>query len=165
VRNVVADEAARGLAKGQTIEVDADQQHWAHVEASLLSMLVRNLVDNAIRYSPPGAAVRVTVQNAHSANGAGSGNRGGVSVLIEDSGPGMRAPDMQRLGERFFRVMGTGQSGSGLGWSITRRIAAVVGADTVVSRSASLGGLAVKVALPADPAVDMEPPAGHQRDR
>jgi two-component system sensor histidine kinase QseC len=57
---------------------------------------------------------------------------------------------MERVGERFFRVVGSGQDGSGLGWSIMRRIAAVHGAIARVARSASLGGLSVEVRFPAE---------------
>jgi two-component system sensor histidine kinase QseC len=57
----------------------------------------------------------------------------------------MQAQDMARLGERFFRVLGHAQPGSGLGWSIAKRIADVSGAQLQVSRSDLLGGLAVTV--------------------
>ena len=68
------------------------------------------------------------------------GGAGGGSVV------GVGTPEEQaRLGERFFRVLGTGQSGSGLGWSIIQRIARLhhlqVGTDT----SSGLGGLRVTV--------------------
>jgi two-component system sensor histidine kinase QseC len=49
------------------------------------------------------------------------------------------------MGERFFRVIGSGESGSGLGWSIVRRIAAVHRAEVKIGRSTGLGGLAVEV--------------------
>jgi len=52
---------------------------------------------------------------------------------------------MARIGERFFRVVGTGQDGSGLGWSIARRIAAVHRAVMRVAKSELLGGLSVEV--------------------
>ena len=64
--------------------------------------------------------------------------------------------ELKRLGERFFRVMGTGASGSGLGWSIVRRITAVHGARASVGTSAQLGGLKVEidaVAVTAGPGV------------
>jgi two-component system sensor histidine kinase QseC len=70
-----------------------------------------------------------------------------VRLEIEDSGPGMSEVDRARLGERFFRVAGSGESGSGLGWSIARRIAAVHGASVRVDRSDALGGLLVVVAF------------------
>ena len=98
-----------------------------------------NLVDNALRYSPDGAEVRVAIVHAN----------GPLQLLVEDSGPGLSEADLARLGERFFRVLGSGQSGSGLGWSIVRRIAAAHGATVAVGRSAALGGLAVAVNWPA----------------
>jgi two-component system sensor histidine kinase QseC len=67
---------------------------------------------------------------------------------VEDSGPGLDEAQRARLGERFFRVLGSGASGSGLGWSIVRRIAAAHGARVEVARSDALGGLAVRVDWP-----------------
>ena len=94
---------------------------------------MRNLVDNAIRYSPPGARVLV-----HLTQDAAQ-----TRLSVEDSGPGLAAEDLARLGERFFRPLGTTESGSGLGWSIVRRIAAAHHMVIEVERSARLGGLAV----------------------
>ena len=71
-----------------------------------------------------------------------------VRRAVEDSGPGMTEQDAGRLGERFFRVLGSGEIGSGLGWSIVQRIAAVQGAQVRVGRSRSLGGLEVVVGWP-----------------
>jgi two-component system sensor histidine kinase QseC len=139
VRQVVADAATTALAKHQTIEVEAAQALSVGADATLLTVLVRNLVDNAIRYSPEGARVSVAIQ----------GTASGVDLTVEDSGPGMSVADMDRLGERFFRVIGTGQSGSGLGWSIVRRITTVLAAEVCVSRSASMGGLSVEVRFPS----------------
>lgn len=64
---------------------------------------------------------------------------------VEDSGLGLDAADRQRLGERFFRVTGSAESGSGLGWSIVRRIAAVHQMTIDVGRPTALGGLSVHV--------------------
>ncbi|MFG6433526.1 ATP-binding protein [Pelomonas parva] len=137
VRQVVAEAAGLALDKRQSLALEAPDSLPVHAEATLLSVLARNLVDNAIRYSPEGASVRVLVRAAP----------GGAELTVEDSGPGMSEPDIAHLGERFFRVIGSGQSGSGLGWSITRRIATVLAAQVSVSRSVSLGGLAVTVQL------------------
>jgi two-component system, OmpR family, sensor histidine kinase QseC len=57
----------------------------------------------------------------------------------------MNDEDRHRLGERFFRILGSGESGSGLGWSIVRRIAAVHQLELQVDKSEKLGGLAVRV--------------------
>jgi two-component system sensor histidine kinase QseC len=60
----------------------------------------------------------------------------------------MTDQDRAHLGERFFRVLGSEQPGSGLGWSIVKRIANVFGAQVQVSRSERLGGLAVAILWP-----------------
>lgn len=139
VRQVVAEAAPQAIAKQQTIEVQATEGCPVRGDATLLAVLVRNLVDNAIRYSPPHARVRASVAR-----------KAGHSLLtIEDSGPGMTTGDAQRLGERFFRVLGTGQGGSGLGWSVVRRIAAAQQAAVQVRPSSELGGLAVEIEFPA----------------
>jgi two-component system sensor histidine kinase QseC len=138
VRGVVAEIAPRALEKQQAIEVEAVDPCPVQGDATLVAVLVRNLVDNAVRYCPPGASVKVAV----------SRTRDRVLLSVDDDGPGVTEPDMERLGERFFRVIGSGQRGSGLGWSIVRRIAAVHKAAVRVARSQSLGGLSVVVEWP-----------------
>ena len=102
-------------------------------------MLLRNLLDNALRYSPDGASVRVLIEPVGAA----------VLLQVHDSGPGLAAPEMARLGERFFRLPGQSQPGSGLGWSIVRRIASAYQAQISVQRSPTLGGLAVHIHWPS----------------
>jgi two-component system, OmpR family, sensor histidine kinase QseC len=70
---------------------------------------------------------------------------------VQDSGPGMSEAEIAHLGERFFRVLGNEQPGSGLGWSIVRRLLDVFGAQVGIGRSAGLGGLSVTVRWPAVP--------------
>jgi two-component system sensor histidine kinase QseC len=135
---VVGELAPKALDKQQRIELAAEPDCRVRGQGTLLAVLVRNLVDNAIRYSPPGASVHVAV----------TGLGGTARLTVEDSGPGLADADLQRLGERFFRVVGSGQDGSGLGWSIVRRIAQVHRAQLSVGRSARLGGLAVAAVWP-----------------
>ena len=135
VRQVVADLAPAAMRKQQTLELDAAEGCIVGGDATLLAVLVRNLVDNAIRYSPADATLKMAV-----AKSAGS-----VVLQVDDSGPGLRDEDLKRMGERFFRVLGSAEAGSGLGWSIVRRIAAVQRAELRVFRSKLLGGLAVEV--------------------
>jgi two-component system, OmpR family, sensor histidine kinase QseC len=79
-----------------------------------------------------------------------SAGGGGGRWTVEDSGPGLSEADQARLGERFFRAGATqDQSGSGLGWSIVRRIAVAGGLHITLGRSAELGGLSVQVDWPA----------------
>jgi len=138
-RQVVAEVAPVSIGKRQNLGVDADDACPMRGDPTLLSVMVRNLVDNAVRYSPPGATVNVAV----------SSGQGAVRLSVEDGGPGMSAADIARIGERFFRVVGSGEDGSGLGWSITRRIAALHGGAVRVARSESLGGLSVEVRFSA----------------
>jgi two-component system sensor histidine kinase QseC len=141
VQRELAELVPRALDKGQTVTVDAAPGCSVGGDATLLGVLVRNLVDNAIRYSPAGASVQLSL-------GAAPGERGGPRLCVEDSGAGLAAAEQQRLGERFFRVLGSGESGSGLGWSIVRRIAAAHRARIEVGRSEQLGGLRVVVEWP-----------------
>jgi two-component system sensor histidine kinase QseC len=138
-RQAVSEAAPYALDKQQDIEVCAPKRCLVRGDATLASLLVRNLIDNAIRYSPALARVRLSVIQSQRH----------VSVNVEDSGPGMHSEDTQRLGERFFRVLGTGEAGSGLGWSMVRRVASIHEASIQVGRSAELGGLSVRIDFPA----------------
>jgi two-component system sensor histidine kinase QseC len=137
-RRTVAGLAAVALERQQVIELDAPVPCPVRGDETLLTVLVRNLVDNAIRYSPDGARVRVALRCAAA----------DVTLCVEDSGPGLDDAQRARLGERFFRVLGSGQPGSGLGWSIVRRIAAAQGVQPVIDASPSLGGLRVRLTWP-----------------
>lgn len=96
----------------------------------LLALLVRNLVDNAIRYSPPGGEVQIRLEP--------------VGLTVLDDGPGIDPALLSRVGERFYRPPGQSQSGSGLGLSIVHQIAHLHG-FTVVVKNRESGGLAVTI--------------------
>jgi two-component system sensor histidine kinase QseC len=100
-------------------------------DENLLAVMLRNLVDNAVRYSPEGAHVEIVF--------------GRDRVSVQDDGPGVSAEALPRLGDRFYRPPGQDQAGSGLGLSIVRRIAALHG---LVLRLDSRpgGGLRVELA-------------------
>lgn len=134
-QGVLAELAPKALGKHQTLEFEAPQPCFMRGNETLLAVLVRNLVDNAVRYSPPSARVTVALRQ----------EAGRVVLSVEDSGPGLAEADRGRLGERFFRMPGSPESGSGLGWSIVRRIAQVHRLDVQVEPSSQLGGLAVCV--------------------
>jgi two-component system sensor histidine kinase QseC len=133
-RQVIAELAPAALARKVEIELDAAAPALVSGHADLISILLRNLVDNAVRYSPDGATVRVAIADAR--------------VTVTDEGPGI-APDLRvKLGQRFFRILGTGQSGSGLGLSIVRRIAQIHAAELVFDEPPHGRGLRVSVTFP-----------------
>lgn len=134
---VVADLQSAAQARGQQVLLQTPGPVNIHLTEPLAQVLLRNLLDNALRYSPDGAQVQVHITAAS----AGIPAR----LCVEDGGPGLTNGEMARLGERFFRVLGTGQSGSGLGWSIVRRIARLHNLRLQVDRSPALGGLRVQV--------------------
>jgi two-component system sensor histidine kinase QseC len=135
VQRVVAELAPTAIARRQSLEFDGASHCHVAGDEMLLAALVRNLVDNAIRYSPPGASVLIKTARDNSR----------AVLSVEDSGPGLADSDRPRLGERFFRVPGTAESGSGLGWSIVQRIVDLHAAAVNVRRSMALGGLEVQV--------------------
>ena len=96
----------------------------------LLSLLVRNLLDNAVRYSPRGSVVEVTL-DTH-------------SFTVRDTGPGIAHEALARIGERFYRPPGQDQTGSGLGLSIVKRIATLHRMQ-VSLRNGQDGGFEVRI--------------------
>jgi len=123
----LAADAAASLAQpaaaaGVRIEVDP-QPTTAMGDPARLRQLVMILVDNAIRHSPTGSAVRVIVRPGSSAAGAASatgaaGAAGAVTLAVEDGGPGVRPEDRPRVFDRFWRAPGAPAGGTGLGLAI-----------------------------------------------
>lgn len=105
-------------------------------EASLRTLFA-NLLDNAVRYTPPGGTVNVAVQRTP----------GSLQVLIEDSGPGIPPQDRQRVFDRFYRREGMLEGGTGLGLAIVKAIADRHGLRVALAE-ASIGGLSVRVEFP-----------------
>jgi two-component system sensor histidine kinase TctE len=79
----------------------------------LLGEMLGNLIDNALRYTQPGGKVTVRIIRDDSE----------LHLEVEDNGPGIPAMERERIFERFYRIEGSGQQGSGLGLSIVREIA------------------------------------------
>lgn len=107
-------------------------------DAALLSALVRNLLDNAIRHAPPGSEVELSVRHAAD----------GVLLRVCDQGPGIPEAQRQRVFERFYRIDGVSGEGTGLGLSIVQRIAELHGATLRLESGQAGQGLCVEVAFP-----------------
>ena len=93
---------------------------------------MRNLIDNAIKYTP--SAGTILIQCQHQADK--------TEVVIENSGEGISEETLQRLGERFYRALGTKTQGSGLGLSICQKIMQLHHGD-IQFMASDLGGLKV----------------------
>ena len=96
-------------------------------DRAALALLVRNLADNALRYSPPGARVELRVVH----------DGGGALLQVDDAGPGIPAEDRERVFDRFYRRASGDETGSGLGLAIVRSIAERHGADSHARRFAA----------------------------
>ena len=103
----------------------------------LIFTCVRNLVDNAIRYAGQGGHVFIDVQQRHQ----------NVVMTIADDGQSLTEEILQRLGERFYRALGTKTQGSGLGLSICQKIMQLHAGEIHFSKS-GYGGLQVTLQLP-----------------
>ncbi|MCX7032564.1 MAG: ATP-binding protein [Arenimonas sp.] len=134
-----ADDArAVGSEREVTVSLDAARAAVSG-DAAALDGLVRNLLDNAVRYTPAAGQVRVQLASAD----------GEVRLVVEDSGPGIAPEARERVFERFHRELGTGVEGSGLGLSIVAQVLASHGGRIALDASPTLGGLRATVTLPA----------------
>jgi two-component system, OmpR family, sensor kinase len=107
--------------------------------AQALQTLLRNLLDNAVKYTQEGGQVDISLLVRNRA----------ACLLVEDSGPGLAETERDRVFDRFYRVQGSAASGSGLGLAIVRAIASAHGATITLDHSPRLGGLRVEVRFPA----------------
>jgi len=123
-RQVLEDLMPIAEARQLDIGVSAGKDLDACVPASETDLvtLLKNLVDNAIRYTPNGGRVDLSVCRED----------GLTSIFVDDTGPGIARDERERVFDRFYRVLGTGQSGSGLGLAIVQTIAARLGAQVIL---------------------------------
>ncbi len=111
-------------------------------DALLLRVMLANILDNAIRYTPAGGKITVRVAAGEQ-----------PLLTIEDSGPGIPPPERDRVFERFYRVSDNGESGSGLGLAIVREIARAHGARVWIEDAGLPGGTRVNVEFKNPPTV------------
>jgi two-component system OmpR family sensor kinase len=124
-----------GLGAAEPVAVQGDPE--------ALRTLLRNLVDNALRYTPEGGRVDVSVRRD-----AATADRSAV-VEVVDTGPGIPEQDRARVFDRFYRVPGTASTGSGIGLALVRAIAQRHRGRVELATGPGGVGLAVRVVLPA----------------
>ncbi|HKT95358.1 MAG TPA: ATP-binding protein [Paraburkholderia sp.] len=130
------------LAESRHIDIGVEGEQDVQVWASELDMIavVKNLVDNAIRYTPQGGRVDLSVCAA----------QGRAVLRIEDTGPGIALAERDRVFDPFYRTLGSEQPGSGLGLSIVQAISSRIGAEVRLGFSSEeqQSGLSVTVLIP-----------------
>lgn len=135
------------LAEAKHIDIGGDGEQDARVWVNELDMIavVKNLVDNAIRYTPNGGRVDLSVRTTN----------GRAVLCIEDTGPGIALSERERVFDPFYRTLGSEQIGSGLGLSIVQAIAERIGAEVRLgfTDDANRSGLSVTVLLPQAPSI------------
>ena len=132
-RAAVAELAQFAYARKVELDLDEGAAVETSGHAGLIAILLRNLIDNAIRYSPEGGSVRVR-----------AAVDGAVATLtVSDQGPGIPADERGKVGQRFYRILGTQAAGSGLGLSIVKRIAELHNARLALGEGEQGKGLAV----------------------
>lgn len=137
--SVIAELAPQALGQGVTLELATDEPVTVATDRALLEVLIRNLLDNAVRHG--GAPGPVIVRCLRSGTGA--------VLEVEDCGPGVREEELVQLGQRFYRASSARGSGSGLGLSIVQRIAESCGAMVVYRRGPGGRGFVVEVRFEA----------------
>lgn len=130
------------LAEAKSIDIGVISDMDADVLANEVDLitLVKNLVDNAIRYTPAGGRVDLSVSDAN----------GVTTLVVEDSGPGIPEAERERVFDPFYRVLGTNEIGSGLGLSIVQTISTRLGANVSLgfANAQAKSGLKVVITFP-----------------
>jgi two-component system sensor histidine kinase QseC len=147
--SVLSELSPQALARGVDLELDGDRGVPVRGSPDLLSILLRNLVDNAVRHTPPNGRVLVRVTR----------EQVGALLTVQDNGPGIPPEQRERVFARFYRLDCAAGEGSGLGLSIVQRISALHGATISLQDGPGGAGLAVEVRFPEPRIVPVKVPA------
>jgi two-component system phosphate regulon sensor histidine kinase PhoR len=140
---VVADLRPAIEARGQTVTIDVPEAaREVLADPAKLHDIIRNLVENAVNYSPAGAGIRLSAAR----------DGGSCTLMVEDSGPGIPPDDLARVFERFYRVdkSRSRPGGTGLGLAIVRHLVELHGGD-VKAANRHEGGAVFTITLPSQP--------------
>jgi two-component system, OmpR family, sensor histidine kinase MprB len=137
-----AVERAGSRFQSAQFELDASPA-WVRVDEERLERALTNLLDNAVKWSPPGGTVEVTAREG--------------TVAVRDHGPGISADDLPHVFDRFYRsASARGLPGSGLGLAIVKQVVETAG-GSVSARNAAGGGAVLTVTLPVVEAPELAP--------
>jgi signal transduction histidine kinase len=130
-RNILGELDSEAHKKDIELKLDAVSTHLIKGNEAAVQILIQNIISNAIRYSPNGTCVEVSI----------SEDTGRIELCVEDNGPGISEKERNLIFERFYRGEGKQHiMGSGLGLSIVQRIAELHRAEiTLENRSETVG--------------------------
>ena len=140
MRQLLAEQTSAAGARGIDLGLTHADEALVDGQADALAILLRNLIENAIKYTPAGGKVDASLVQ----------NEQGISMIVEDSGPGISPDERERVFDRFYRGVDTATTagGSGLGLAIVKSIAERHGAQLRLDSSPHLSGLRVEVRFP-----------------
>jgi two-component system, OmpR family, sensor kinase len=139
-KEVVADLLPEAIDRGIDFGFALVEPLTVHSEAAMLTAVIRNLLENALRFTPRGGRIDIGVYRED----------GAAILQVEDTGPGITSTDMDKIFEPFFRGSCPEGEGTGLGLSIVKRIVDNLGGEIALENIAGAGrsGLRVMVRLP-----------------
>jgi len=124
-----------------TLNCQAPEKTFLLGDSRMLQRMLSNILDNAVKYTPPGGEVKVSVSEA---------NRD-IVITIHDTGIGISGADLTRIFERFYRGdQSRSEPGTGLGLSLARAIARAHGGDVTVTSELNQGST-FTIILPKSP--------------
>ena len=115
-----------------------ETQTWIRGDAVSLNEMLGNLIDNAIRYTHVNGHITICM----------TCEQGKVKLCVEDNGPGIPTHHHERVFERFYRILGSGQSGSGLGLAIVAEVVKRHGAEIKIGQGQEGTGTQITIAFP-----------------
>lgn len=139
VSDIVASLVPIALEKHIEIEMKAEQGITIHGDMTSLEILVKNIVQNAILYTPEHGQINIFLYI----------KKNNIIFEVEDTGPGIEKQFRDRIFDRFYRINGSSANGSGLGMAIVKQIADMHNATIKLEDARSENGLLVKIIFPA----------------
>jgi signal transduction histidine kinase len=143
LRIIAADVAIEAEVQGSIVQLQIEGNPIVSGDAEVLRSAFENVIRNAVRYSPPGAPIRVSVRMLPDV----------VEIDVRDQGPGVPEQYLRLIFQPFFRLDAAREhlraGGEGLGLAIAARALTLHG-GTIAASNATGGGLSVRISLPAD---------------
>ncbi|MFM9967719.1 MAG: sensor histidine kinase [Burkholderiales bacterium] len=137
-REVTSDWVPKAMAQGSDLGFSGDESGaWVAGDAALFREMLTNLIDNALRYSGPGARVTVGVRATQD-----------IVLFVEDDGPGIPMESRHAVFDRFVRLPSSHTDGCGLGLAIVREIATLCSGKATIQDSSMGKGARVEVSFP-----------------